>query len=114
MLRIYADAYTIDRKRYMVGERKAMTRQVQHDLVVFEPEKCIKCGLCVEISNQEGEKFGLAFDGRGFDVVIQSPLGRTFSESLSYAAVKCAVACPTGSLSLKDKFTVMYKGTHTP
>jgi ferredoxin len=112
-LRIYADGYQIDRKKYMFGERKAMTKQIQHDLVVYEPEKCIKCGLCVEISNQEGERYGLAFEGRGFDVFITSPLGTAFSESISHTAVKCAIACPTGALSLKDKYANMYNENQT-
>jgi NADPH-dependent glutamate synthase beta subunit-like oxidoreductase/ferredoxin len=103
-LRNFADEYQIDRKRYMVGERKAMTRQIQHDRVIYEPEKCIKCGLCVEISAQDGEKFGLAFEGRGFDVVITAPLGISFSEGLTHSAVKCAATCPTGALALKDKY----------
>jgi ferredoxin len=100
-LRIYANEYKIDRKRYLVGERKPMTKQIQHDLIVYEPEKCIKCGLCIEISESEGEKFGLSFEGRGFDVKVNSPLGLTFSESLTKAAVKCAEGCPTGALSLR-------------
>lgn len=107
-LRIFSDAYRIDRKRYMVGERKAMTKQMQHDLVVYEPEKCIKCGLCVAISSSEGEKFGLAFEGRGFDVVIKAPVGTGFSESLTHTAVMCANSCPTGALSLHDKYSGIY------
>jgi ferredoxin len=110
-LRNYADEYHIDRKRYMVGDRRSMTRQIQHDLIIYEPEKCIKCGLCVAISNQEGEKFGLAFEGRGFDVAIKAPLGSSLAESLTHSAVMCSVACPTGALSLKDKYSGMYNRT---
>ncbi len=112
-LRNYADEYHIDRKRYTVGERRSMTRQIQHDLIIYEAEKCIKCGLCVAISNEKGEKFGLAFDGRGFDVAIKAPLGSSFAESLSHTAVMCAVACPTGAMSLKDKYSSMYKKINT-
>jgi ferredoxin len=110
-LRNCAEEYHIDRKRYMVGDRRPMTRQIQHDLIVYEPEKCIKCGLCVDISNQGGEKFGLAFDGRGFDVAIKGSLGASLGESLSHTAVKCAVACPTGAMALKDKYAGMYNQT---
>lgn len=108
-LRNYADEYLVDRKKYMVGERRPMTKQIQHDLVIYEPEKCIKCGLCVDISNREGEKFGLAFEGRGFDVSIKSPLGASFTESLTHTAVLCSTACPTGAMSLKDKYSGMYQ-----
>jgi NADH dehydrogenase/NADH:ubiquinone oxidoreductase subunit G len=79
-----------------------MTKKVQHDLVVFEPEKCIKCGLCVEISSGESEKYGLAFEGRGFDVVVNSPLGVSFSEGLNKTAIECVTSCPTGALSFKN------------
>jgi NADPH-dependent glutamate synthase beta subunit-like oxidoreductase len=102
-LRIYANEYNIDRKKYLVGERKMMTKQIQHELIVYEPEKCIRCGLCIEISSAEGEKFGLSFEGRGFDVVINTPLGVTLSEGLSKAAGKCAAGCPTGALSLRSE-----------
>jgi ferredoxin len=107
-LRIFSDEYQIDRKRYMVGERKTMTKQMQHDLVVYESEKCIKCGLCVAISTSQGEKFGLAFEGRGFDVVIKSPAGADFSESLTHTAVMCANSCPTGALALRDRYAAIY------
>ncbi len=102
-LRIYANEYNIDRKRYMVSDRKTMIKQFQHDLVVFESEKCIKCGLCIDISESEGEKWGLAFEGRGFDVVVNTPLGINFNDGLSHAAEKCVAACPTGALSFKNE-----------
>jgi ferredoxin len=109
-LRIYANEYHIDRRRYLVSDRKAMFKQTQHESVVFEPEKCIKCGLCVEISAKEGEKYGLAFEGRGFDVIVNAPLGIRFKDSLSHAAEKCAAACPTGALALREN----YAGTSRP
>jgi ferredoxin len=105
-LRIYSNEYNIDRKKYLIGERKPMTKQIQHQSIVFEPEKCIKCGLCIEISEVEGEKYGLSFEGRGFDVVVNTPLGVSITEGLSHAAVKCADACPTAALSLKDEVKV--------
>ena len=81
---------------------------MQHDIVVFEPEKCIKCGLCVDISAAEGEQFGLAFEGRGFDVQITSPIGSTFNEGMIHSAEKCVTACPTGALSFKKDSHTFY------
>jgi NADH dehydrogenase/NADH:ubiquinone oxidoreductase subunit G len=101
-LRTYANEYNIDRKRYLVEDRRLMTRQVQQDKIVYEQEKCIKCGICVEVSVSEGEKYGLAFEGRGFDVVINTPLGIGFKEGLSDVAIKCANSCPTGALSIRE------------
>lgn len=101
-LREYAHDYQVERKKYLVGERRFMTKQMQHNRVVFEREKCIKCGLCIEISSKEKEKYGLAFEGRGFDVYVNVPLGLSFSESLTHSAMKCASACPTGALSIRE------------
>jgi ferredoxin len=108
-LRIYADEYSIERKRYLVGDRQSMKKQMQHDLIVYEPEKCIKCGLCVEISAAGGEKFGLAFEGRGFDVSVTVPLGKMLNEGLSHTADKCASACPTGALSLRSNLLHVFE-----
>ena len=116
-LRIYADEYKIDRKKYAVGSRKALTKQIQHDQVIYEPEKCIRCGICIEVSADGGEKYGLAFQGRGFDVRVTTPLGIPFNEGLSQTAVSCALSCPTGALSLrhddKNKFHKVATGEDT-
>jgi ferredoxin len=100
-LRIYADEYKADRKKYLIGERRIMTKQFQNDHVVYEPEKCIRCGLCVEITSQSKEMIGLSYVGRGFDVRIEVPFGKTIQEGLTHAAKKCVEACPTGALAFK-------------
>jgi ferredoxin len=100
-LRIYSDEYHANRKRYAGPTRKSLTRVVQHEKVVYEPEKCIKCGLCVEITRKENESIGLTFIGRGFDVRIDVPFNKTTREALTHAAELCVQACPTGALSDK-------------
>ncbi|MBN1197884.1 MAG: (2Fe-2S)-binding protein [Bacteroidales bacterium] len=100
-LRIYADEYGADRKRFVAPERNQLTRNLQHDLVVYEPEKCIRCGLCVEITQKEGEPLGLAFVGRGFDVRITVPFSKTLQEGLEKTARACVEACPTGALAFR-------------
>ena len=102
-LREHSETYKIDRKRFATGERQVMTKQMQHDFVVYEPEKCIKCGLCVEISAGESKSYGLAFEGRGFDVFVNPPLGVSLGEGLDETAVSCIRACPTGALSFRNE-----------
>ncbi len=104
-LRTYAHEYNADRKHYLVGSRKAMKKQMQHFRVVFEPEKCIKCGLCIEICASGGEKYGLAFEGRGIDVSVSVPLGGALSDGITITARDVVSSCPTGALSfLKDNY----------
>jgi len=70
--------------------------------VVFEAGKCILCGICIQLAEQEREPLGLTFIGRGFDVQVGVPFGRAFDEGLIRAAARCVEACPTGALSLRD------------
>ncbi|HQM48417.1 MAG TPA: FAD-dependent oxidoreductase [Candidatus Hydrogenedentes bacterium] len=71
--------------------------------VFFEPGKCIRCGLCVEITAVRGEPFGMAFVQRGFDVRVQPPLGRSLEEALTKTARECAEACPTAALAWRNQ-----------
>ena len=74
---------------------------MQHNLVIFEPGKCIKCNICVGITEKAGEKLGLTFINRGFDVEITVPFNEALSEGLRKAAEECVQSCPTGALSLR-------------
>ncbi len=100
-LRQLSDEYRANRKRYIGPTRKSLTRNIQHDLVIYEPEKCIKCGLCVEITKKEGERIGLTYIGRGFDVHIGIPFRESMQDALYNKARECVEACPTGALAFK-------------
>ncbi len=101
-LRIYSDQYSVNRKRHLGPERKSLTKSFHHNLIVYEPEKCIRCGLCVEISGKE-ESLGLTYIGRGFDVRISVPFNETIAEALKKTAAACVIACPTGAMAFKDQ-----------
>jgi ferredoxin len=101
LLRIYSHEYGADQKRFQGPSRKPITKQYQHDTVVYEPQKCIKCGICVRITSLHQEEFGLTFIGRGFDVVIGVPFSESIREGLTHTAEEAANACPTGALALK-------------
>jgi NADH dehydrogenase/NADH:ubiquinone oxidoreductase subunit G len=100
-LRIYADEYGADQKKYRSEQRKPVIKQYTHESIVYEQEKCIKCGLCVGITAGEKELTGLTFIGRGFDVRIGVPFTRELGEALTLTAAKCAKACPTAAISMK-------------
>jgi len=100
-LRQYAQEYDARPGRYK-GERRIFVQQVQHPDVIYEPGKCIDCGLCVQIAAKAGEKLGLTFIGRGFDVRVAVPFERSLAEGLKRCASQCVAACPTGALALKN------------
>jgi ferredoxin len=98
-LRLYSDSYGADQKRFKSEERQLCTKQVQHDQVIYEPSKCIKCGICVRITEKHREKYGMTFIGRGFDVVVGVPFNESTAEGLKKVALEVADACPTGAIS---------------
>ncbi|MCX6283624.1 MAG: 2Fe-2S iron-sulfur cluster-binding protein [Bacteroidetes bacterium] len=100
-LRIFATEYQAHQKRFAGPGRKLITKSFQHEFVVYEVEKCIKCGNCVEITRSVGELKGLTYLSRGFDVRINVPLGGSLKEALVKTGEKVIEACPTGALSYK-------------
>jgi len=100
-LRRYAQDYDARPAQYK-GRRRLFVQHIQHPQIIYEPGKCIDCGLCIQIATEAGEEFGLAFIGRGFDVHVAVPFGRSIAEGLRQTAAKCVAACPTGALSYKE------------
>ncbi len=101
-LRTYSDQYKVDQKRFKTSERRSITKMMNHGSVVYEPQKCIKCGICVRLTEKYTEKFGFTYIGRGFDVEIGVPFNEELKQGLTATAEKVAKACPTGAISLKD------------
>ena len=100
-LRRYAAAYGADPNRYK-GTPRRFASQRRPSAAIFEPGKCIACGLCVQITARAGEPLGLTFVGRGFDVHIGVPFDGSIAAGLGRVAAQCIAACPTGALSFAD------------
>jgi NADPH-dependent glutamate synthase beta subunit-like oxidoreductase len=98
-LRDWSDHYKAVQKRFQTSPRRETTKHFQTNGIVYEPQKCIKCGICVKLTEMHSEEFGLTFIGRGFDVVVGVPFNETLDIGLQKIAIKVAQACPTGALS---------------
>jgi len=101
-LRKYAAQYGAEPNRYRTQRRKLLL-DARHAEVIYEPGKCIDCGLCIKIAEAAGEPLGLALIGRGFDVRVGVPLNGSLADALSKAAAECVEACPTAALSWKSQ-----------
>ncbi len=99
-LRIHAQTYGAKDTAYR-GVRRGFTLQDEHPDLIYEAGKCIDCGLCVRITEQQREKLGMTFVGRGFSVQVAVPLGRSVEEAFTRTAREVVAACPTGALAFK-------------
>jgi len=102
-LRRYGTEYAAEPGKYK-GARRAFARDASHPEIVYESGKCILCGLCVRIAEQESERPGITFEGRGFPTVAAIPFDRPVAEGLARTGARCAAACPTGALAMKAVF----------
>ncbi len=101
LLRQHAQAYDARQARYK-AERRKFVQRAEHPDLIYEPGKCIDCGICIQIVSASREKLGLAFVGRGFDVRVAVPFDASWAAGLQIVAAQCVEACPTGALAFKD------------
>jgi len=101
-LRDLADEYGTKQSHFKGEDRVAINKNFEHDLLIFESGKCIKCGLCIRTTEQSKEKLGLTFIGRGFDVQVGVPLNNNLKQGLTETAKKCVEICPTGALAFRE------------
>ena len=101
-LRIYSDDYQVNQRRFKTSERRKVKKLSTHSQLIYEPAKCIKCGICVRLTEKYREKFGFTYIGRGFDAEIGVPFNEEIEIALTDTALKVAEACPTGAIEIKD------------
>ncbi|OFY67967.1 MAG: hypothetical protein A2V64_11700 [Bacteroidetes bacterium RBG_13_43_22] len=66
--------------------------------LIFENAKCIKCGLCVRVCEDNKDEPPLCFIHRGFVSIISEPLTEEFDDILKTKTDICIKVCPTGAL----------------
>ncbi len=104
VLQHWAQVYGADANRFR-SERKKFQQHLQPGGIIFEPGKCILCGICVKLTEMAAEPLGLTFIGRGFDVKVNAPFNRAIEEGLQKVAAECVEHCPTGALVFQSKET---------
>ncbi|MDR1960001.1 MAG: FAD-dependent oxidoreductase [Planctomycetaceae bacterium] len=105
----YAREYGVVSTRYQEPVKRHIRIQ-RHGKIVVEPEKCIKCGLCVTIACENTAEFGLTFAGRGYGVHVIPPFEVDWETAMDSTSEKCVEACPTAALHFaKDSYNGRHK-----
>jgi ferredoxin len=111
VLQHYAQVYGADANRFR-SERRHFEQQVQPGGIIFEPGKCIVCGICVKLAELAAEPLGLTFVGRGFDVRLAAPFDRAIEDGLQKVAAECVEHCPTGALVFNESEPSLQAESH--
>ncbi len=98
-LRIYASEYGARQEKQRPLLKNKPHRQCDSENIIFEPVKCIKCGICVRLARKYDVLPGFTFSGRGFDSVITIPFGADLKSAVGDYGKMFAEACPTGAIS---------------
>lgn len=100
-LQEYAQRYHADPGRFR-ELRRPFEQYLQRGDVLFEPGKCILCGICVQLAEKAREPLGLTFIGRGFNVRLATPFHGSIADGLQKVAAECVRHCPTGALVFRS------------
>ena len=93
----YANAFDIDPERFAGEMHDREDVPVASEVIIHDPDKCVLCGLCYRICDQEVGKTFLGLYNRGFSTVV-NPMVPDEARTFCASCLKCVEACPTGAM----------------
>ena len=112
-LQSLANTLGIDVNRFEnVLERKEIDDH--NPSLVRNPNRCIKCGRCVDVCNSVQGMHVLESMGRGHDMEITPAFGRYLSGEFCTFCGQCANVCPVGAIVEKDNTDIVWGKLHDP
>jgi NADH-quinone oxidoreductase subunit G/NADP-reducing hydrogenase subunit HndD len=82
--------------------------------IVRNPNRCIKCGRCIDVcKNIQGINV-LEMMGRSHDAAVTPAYGRYLSEEFCTFCGQCSSVCPVGAILEKDDTDRVWKALHEP
>jgi len=99
-LKLYMNDYQADPRRFQ-GATHDHKVDDSHPYILREPNKCVKCGKCVEICDRYRGISVYGFAGRGFDATVAPTLNKPLADSDCISCGDCVSVCPVGALTEK-------------
>jgi len=78
--------------------------------IVLNPEKCVKCGRCVEVCQIMQDVWAIEFIGRGYNMRIAPSADTFLNDSPCVKCGQCTAHCPVGALYEKSDNQKVWEG----
>lgn len=98
----YANDYEINPDRFE-GEKHKREFVTVNKKIEHNPNKCILCGLCMRVCEEEVGQTVLGLLGRGFNTVVNPMFVNEQAQTFCTNCGRCVELCPTGALRKLDK-----------
>ncbi|MCX7818618.1 MAG: 2Fe-2S iron-sulfur cluster-binding protein [Kiritimatiellae bacterium] len=98
-LRRLADEYRASPARFAATARPPVILRRDHPRLVYEPGKCIHCGICVRLAARS--RGTMTFQRRGYEQQVAPAFNNGLDAGLGAAADEAVRACPTAALAFR-------------
>ncbi|MCK4294593.1 MAG: formate dehydrogenase subunit alpha [Planctomycetes bacterium] len=99
-LQDYAYRYQADEARFGLPERRPTERNytTKSEAILYDPDKCILCGLCVKYCEEVPMAEALTFAGMLDEMRVSTAFGTDLPESPCVLCGGCIAVCPSGAM----------------
>jgi iron-only hydrogenase group A len=93
------------RQRRIPGKKSKYKIDKSSTSIIRDQSKCILCGRCVRVCEEQQAVATLDFANRGSSLIISTALHKPLNFSNCINCGQCVVSCPTGALTEKFQFS---------
>ncbi|MCQ2566030.1 MAG: [FeFe] hydrogenase, group A [Clostridia bacterium] len=82
--------------------------------IVRDPNKCILCGDCVRVCEEQTGQGIIDFAFRGSNLSVMPAFNRDLIDTKCISCGQCTAVCGTGAITLKDQIGAAWAAIHDP